>query len=252
MRIAPLRNKDAHLIPKLIESGMNRSIFPLTIFSSKGYEAYINNLLTIAEKNRRVKLYGAFVDDHLAGYTEWRILEESLFLNNIYVFPEYQGFGFGKSLLVEHGKDLLHEYEKSTISLDVFADNKAAIHWYEKIGFINKQSTYWYVGEQTARTDSNSPTGCYVENYPNAEAEHKAYGFSMLTCSTRNGSYQIGRIKNQYYRITNPKFLHDYELLHYLYELDPCRRLIVLTNEEDLPNHYTLVCKSNRMSAVFN
>jgi GNAT superfamily N-acetyltransferase len=247
LRIEPLKSKDAHLIPKLIESGMDKDIFSLTIFSSKGYEAYLEKLLTIPEENRRVKLYGAFVGNHLAGYAEWRIYENSLFLNNIYVFPEYQGLGLGKSLLEKHGNKLMEEYRKSSITLDVFNNNAEAMRWYEKIGFVKQESINWFVGEQLTIT-RNSTFECYIENYPNAEAEQKAYDFSMFTCSTKNGVYQIGRIKNQFYRLTNPESLSNDDLLHCLYQFDPKRKLLLLTNEVFSSTFsFALTCVSNRM-----
>ena len=248
IRIEPLQIKDAHLIPKLIGSGMKKDIFPLTIFSSNGYEVYIKNLLTLPEKNRRVKLYGAFVDDRLAGYTEWRVFEEGLFLNNIYVFPEYQRFGIGKSLLVKHGNRLLDEYGKHKMSLDVFDHNEEAISWYEKIGFVRNDSTYWYIGEQPALARSNCTYDCYIENYPNAKAEHEAYEFSMFTCSTKNGVYQIGKLNNQFYRLTDSNALYDHDLLNCLLQLDSKRKLLLLTGEV-FSSHpeFTLACKSNRM-----
>ncbi|MEH6992338.1 GNAT family N-acetyltransferase [Neobacillus drentensis] len=248
IRVEPLKRKDAHLIPKLIESGMDKDIFSLTIFSSNRYEAYLENLLTIPEENRRVKLYGAFVGDHLAGYTEWRIFENSLFLNNIYVFPEYQGLGIGKSLLEKHGNKLVVEYGKSNLTLDVFDNNAEAVRWYEKIGFVKQNSTNWYVGEQPALTRDNLTYECYIENYPNAEVEQKAYDFSMFTCSTKNGVYQIGRIRNQFYRLTNPESLNNDDLLHFLYQFDPKRKLLLLTSDEFSSEFsFTLSCVSNRM-----
>ncbi|MEC1526141.1 N-acetyltransferase [Neobacillus niacini] len=247
LRIEPLKSKDAHLIPKLIESGMDKGIFKLTIFSSKGYGAYLEKLLTIPEEHRRVKLYGAFVGDQLAGYTEWRIFENSLFLNNIYVFPDYQGLGLGKSLLEEHGNKLMEEYRKSSITLDVFNNNAKAMSWYEKIGFVKQESINWNVGEQLAITP-NSAFECYIENYPNAEAEQKAYDFSLFTCSTKNGIYQIGRIKNQFYRLTNTESLNNADLLHCLYQVDPKRKILLLSNEEFSSNFsFALACVSSRM-----
>ncbi|MED1468855.1 GNAT family N-acetyltransferase [Bacillus salipaludis] len=248
IRIESLKNNNVHLIPKLIESGMNKDIFQLTIFSSIGYERYLKNLLKIPEAFRGVKLYGAFIDDKLAGYTEWRTTENHLFLNNIYVFPEYQGMGIGKSLLVKHGLQLLEENGKSNILLDVFDNNAEAISWYEKIGFIKKVATNWYVREQTLLKNDTFANECVIENYPNADVEHKAYGFSMLTCSTRQGVYQIGRLKNHFYRLTNIKSLNDHDLLHCLYMLDPRRKLLIMSRES-FSNSFpvTLACISNRM-----
>ncbi|PFO04944.1 hypothetical protein COJ85_10615 [Bacillus sp. AFS076308] len=249
IRIEPFKNKDVKIIPKLIETGMDKDIFPLTIFSSNGYEAYLRKQLKISEKNRRAKFYAAFIDDELAGYSEWRYLENSLLLNNIYVSPEYRGVGIGKFLLVKHGAQLLAEYKKSIISLDVFENNTAAMSWYKKMGFVIEDTTSWYVGEQSFFPDTNSSNECFIENYPNAEAEHKLFGFSMLTCKTRNGVYQIGRIKSQFYRLTSTNSLHDYDLLHCLYQLDPTRKLLLLTSGEissRIP--FKIACKSSRMN----
>lgn len=136
MRIEPFKSIDVYLIPKLIELGMDKNIFPLTIFSSDGYEAYLREQLKLSEEYRRIKLYAAFIDDQFAGYSEWRILENCLFLNNIYVSQRYQGLGIGKFLLETHGAELLAEHKKSIISLDVFDNNTKAISWYKKWVFL--------------------------------------------------------------------------------------------------------------------
>lgn len=250
IQIEPLRNTDAHLIPKLIKSGMDQDIFALTIFSARGYENYLKNLLLIPENNRTVKLYGAFVDGQLAGYSEWRIFEKSIFLNNIYVFPEFQGIGIGKILLIKHGRKLMNKYEKMVMSLDVFENNAEALRWYQRIGFEKENVTHWYLGEQTSIPISDR---CYIEHYPKAIAEQEAYDFSMFTCSTNKGVYQIGRIKNHYYRLTDSKGLNDLGLLHCLYKLAPNRKILLLTNEiPSSPASFRLACKSYRMSLDLN
>ena len=250
--IQPLHRKDAQYIPKLIESGINKDILFLTIYHSKGYEEYLKTLLTIPEGNRRIKFYGAFVDGHLAGYSEWRIYEDGLFLNNIFVSPEYQGLGIGKLLLVNHGKNLLDQNGKSIMSLDVFEHNTGALRWYKRLGFVRNYSTDWFIGEQPSFAYDHNADHCYIENYPIAEAEHKAYNFSMLTCSTKEGVYQIGRLQNQFYRLPNIHSLNDDDLLHCLFQSDPKRKLLLLTSEEfSSQSKLTLACKSFRMIKEF-
>lgn len=250
--IQPLNRKDAHYIPRLIESGIKKDILCLTIYHAKGYEEYLKTLLSIPEENRRIKFYGAFVDGHLAGYSEWRIVEDGLFLNNIFVFPEYQGMGIGKLLLVNHGKNLLDISGNSIMSLDVFEHNTEALNWYKRLGFVRKHTTYWYTGEQPSFANDNNAIRCYIENYPSAEAEHKTYNFSMLTCSTKEGVYQIGRLNDQFYRLQNMNALNDDDLLHCLYQSDPNRKLLLLTSEEFFSqSKFTLACKSFRMIKEF-
>lgn len=231
--IKPLEEKYISIVPTLIKAEMSSDIFPLTIYSSRGYKDYLLNIVKVPPRHRKIKFYGAFVEGNLVGYSEWRLFKEQLFLNNIYVFSKYQGFGIGKFLLMNHGKDLMKKHNKSSIVLDVFDCNLKALLWYGKLGFKEVDSTYWYLGEQQpVNTQLDSNDECYIDNYTSAEAEQKYYDFSMLTCTTRKEIYHIGRIRDQYYRVTNPNLLNDQELLHCLFLLDPSRQFLLLTNEK--------------------
>lgn len=71
---------------------------------------------------------------HLRGMNEIRAPKNSLHINDIAVFPEYQGLGLGKRLVqfvIDNAKQRGFEY----VSLYVWADNNNAIEFYKKMGF---------------------------------------------------------------------------------------------------------------------
>lgn len=79
-----------------------------------------------------VKFY--FRARHLKGMDILSVPPKSLHINDIGVFPEYQGLGIGKELIkysIQKAIDDGHPY----LTLYVWADNEAAIGFYRKLGF---------------------------------------------------------------------------------------------------------------------
>lgn len=71
---------------------------------------------------------------HLKGMNEIKAPRSALHINDVAVFPEYQGMGIGKKLVefvISEAKKSKNDY----VSLYVWADNIKAIEFYKKIGF---------------------------------------------------------------------------------------------------------------------
>jgi ribosomal protein S18 acetylase RimI-like enzyme len=71
---------------------------------------------------------------HLRGMNEIKAPKNSLHINDIAVFPKYQGLGIGQQLVnfvIEEARKRHFSY----VSLYVWADNISAIRFYEKLGF---------------------------------------------------------------------------------------------------------------------
>ncbi|MCM3598329.1 GNAT family N-acetyltransferase [Metabacillus idriensis] len=246
LKILPILQIDAYIIQNLIQSGMRPDIFHKTIFSSRGYTTFLENILSFPESLRNIKFRGAYLNNRLVGFAEYRILNDSVFLNNIYVDKELQGKNIGKFLL-ETGYELADKYKKDKILLDVFDDNYAALAWYEKEGFKKISATNWYLGNQQAHVSKSFE--CLVENYPSAQAEQRLYYFSNLKIKTDTALYDIGRIKETFYRITSDRILEDTSILNGLYWMDPVRELIILTQKTKLSG-FINICTSNRMEKI--
>jgi len=72
---------------------------------------------------------------HLKGMNILKVPPNSLHINDVAVLPEFRGKGIGKAL-VEQTIDQARQNGNEYVSLYVWTDNKAAISFYEKIGFI--------------------------------------------------------------------------------------------------------------------
>ena len=243
IKIRPLNSKETEKIPSLIQSGIRADIYPLTIYSSEKYKFFVDDTMKQAKTN----FIGAFHKDTLLGFAEWRSNDIEIFLNNIYVKGSQRGLRIGTQLL-KYGMNQYRTQTTKYLSLDVFDHNKNAKLWYERLGMEKQHVTYWHIAKQTRLEMNNGLVLTSVCNLKNADEQHTKYGFSMLQISTENGNYEIGRITNNYYRIHQPEALSDEQLKLKLYEMDPYRKLLLLSDNPNV-NGFTAVCTSNRMKA---
>jgi GNAT superfamily N-acetyltransferase len=243
-RIRPLRPDEAQQALDLILQGMEEAHLPLTIYLSHGYAAYLKSLLTLPQPLRETWYFGAEQGGRLVGMSEWRVLPDCVFLNNIYIDQEKRGGGIGKKLFAM-GIELARRYGLTILALDVFDAKKEARRWYEDLGFVAIQDSIWLTGDNLAQpTDS----GCAVLNYPQAQALQEVYGFSMLDVRTAQGLYHVGRIGDRLYRINSAAY-RDQALLAGLKQLDPKRRLLVISSEADAATtpELRIACRITRM-----
>lgn len=93
----------------------------------------------------------AIWDDQVVGYskTYWNVQDGQFFITSLYVLPKYQKLRLGKGML-EFGLDTCKKkYETDRVWLGVMVDNKPAIEWYERQGFVFNESKPFTIGKTT-------------------------------------------------------------------------------------------------------
>ena len=70
-------------------------------------------------------------DAKIVGFLHYLIHNEYIYLDKLYILPNYQNKSIGQGLM-RHFFDMFKEH---TIKLDVIGNNQKAIHFYEKHGF---------------------------------------------------------------------------------------------------------------------
>ena len=240
IQIKPLLVPDADCIPALTESGVRGAVFPLTIYSSPKYNQFVKNAMT---NSSQAKFFGAYYHDDFLGFAEWRTTEEELFLNNIAISKESRGLGVG-SFLYHNGISTLQTPSMKFLALDVFEENIEAKLWYERLGYELHDFTYWQVGQQQS-DERFKKIDFHIANLQEAQEHHGKYGFSMLIIVTNQDQYRIGRINDNYFRISH-EGLTDCDLLGALYQIDRDRRLLLLSKQPAVDG-FEKVCTSNRM-----
>jgi ribosomal protein S18 acetylase RimI-like enzyme len=116
------------------ERPFNPSIKPLdaNYYDLKGMVNDDNTLLLVAVDDNQI--IGSGYAQIRASKTSSLIHEVHSYLGFMYVTPEFRGLGINKMII-----DKLIEWTKGKgiydVYLDVYADNKAAVRAYEKVGF---------------------------------------------------------------------------------------------------------------------
>ena len=95
----------------------------------------LDNVRSEIEKENAVFM-GAFYEEQLVGYASCYIVEETAYMNNVGVHPNYRQLGIGKTL-IQSLEGLALDRNASVLTLEVRSKNKPAIAMYEKLGYKN-------------------------------------------------------------------------------------------------------------------
>lgn len=99
-------------------------------------------LKEVIEASKSDFVFIAQLNNSIEAFIHFKLLNDTIFLNNICVSANLQGLGVGKKLL-KYGLDLLNDETFSFFSLDVFLSNSKALKWYEKLGLKVQESHEW-------------------------------------------------------------------------------------------------------------
>jgi ribosomal protein S18 acetylase RimI-like enzyme len=214
---------DASPIVEIIRQGFSPALLDCMIYGCAGISTYVEQqiTLTLADTFFAVAVSGR----DILGCIELRLFPDTLFLNYIAVRPEVRGLGIGSRLL-KYALEIVSRPVHRTMQLDVFEENRAALAWYERLGFdVIERRNWWEI--QLAAPDDVPEIG-YISGYPQAEICQREFGFSQFRFVTSGGEYTIGRIGNRWFRITQPSAVEDRAVLSMLSHLAPNRHVLAI------------------------
>ncbi|MDQ0208662.1 GNAT family N-acetyltransferase [Alkalicoccobacillus murimartini] len=117
-------------------------------------KAYNLNQLVKELKNESSMFYFIYDEANIAGYLKINVNEaqseqmshDRLEVERIYIRKEFQGKGLGK-YLIEKAIMTATDLNKKKIWLGVWEENKKAIRFYHKIGFLQTGTHSFYMGD---------------------------------------------------------------------------------------------------------
>lgn len=101
---------------------------------------FFNYLLKIIN-NSNEYFYGLFDNNKLEGFIHFKIFNDTLFLNNIYISESFRGGGVGSKFLKTAIENLGNKF--SRFSLDVLVSNTHIYNWYERLGLNPTIELQW-------------------------------------------------------------------------------------------------------------
>lgn len=234
----PIVSADFAAIVPFTASMLSQAEFECTIFSCQGYTEFLQRSLKL-DPHTATRLIGIYLAEKLIGFAEWRRMEPTFILNNLFICEGYRGLGIG-SKMMRYGYGLAKEQGLSSITLDVFAWNEPALKWYRSHGFVEASRSYWYKGANPLlnRMSDKLPEPWYiVEDHPQAEVLQAVFGFSQLRIRLKQKEIHVGRLGPQYFRFQAPNGELDAELLGVLAHMEPERALFVMSPYPSLVNN---------------
>lgn len=166
----------------------------------------------------------------VAGFIQIRLRPGGIFANNIYVSPDHRGMGVGRRLF-DRSLKAAGACSPQTVFLDVFEENNRALQWYRRLGFKEVERSAWTAG---ALPPGGSDGDYFVSGKPQADIVHEHFGFSLLSVTTRDRSYDVGRLGDRWFRLYDSRALWDDDLLAALRRLGPSRDFFLILAESEL------------------
>lgn len=122
--LRPLNRKD------ILNPYFLKWLFSLYEFSEDEPEKFNFDIL-VYDKDRYA--YGYFIKDKLEAFFVITTTKKKgiLLISMLFINPKYQNKGIGQEIF----KHILNKWNDYDLMLEVFADNKRALHIYEKYGF---------------------------------------------------------------------------------------------------------------------
>lgn len=108
--------------------------------AQKNFIETTQECLDEAKECANFKPVGLYADNRLVGFAMYGHFPEGgesgrVWLDRFLIDANYQGFGYGKKMLLAMIQKLADEFSCNEIYLSVYEDNIAAIYLYEKYGF---------------------------------------------------------------------------------------------------------------------
>lgn len=216
--------EDAEGIVNAIRSGFDPSLLDLLIYGCPGIAQYTKYQIGIPKGLSEILYVVAEIEDGIAGCIELRRLTNALFLNYISILHKFRHRRLAKQLL-KASIDHVRNPEHQDMFLDVLDRNSVAVDWYQGLGFEPCYSTDWW---DIPLGHNQTLENIRLSGYPQAEVVHSEFGFSQFTLITAKNQYQIGRIGQKWFRLTQKEALADPAVLPALWRLERKRHALAI------------------------
>ncbi|HYU60210.1 MAG TPA: GNAT family N-acetyltransferase [Solirubrobacterales bacterium] len=222
---------DAAAIVELVRASFDPAVLELSIYGCDGIESYVRALIEVEPRGADTTFSVAATGDRPIAIAELRQLPDSLFLNYIAVAPEVRRQGVGTALLAA-ALGRARRHGQRTLALDVMEGNDPARAWYRGLGLREGPATDWWT---LAPPGADTYPAAPVSGWAQAAACQRAFGFAEVGVQATRGSYRIGLLGRDWFRVTDPAALDDAALGATLRVLDPARSLLALVPRGALP-----------------
>ncbi len=246
--IRPAKAQDSDAIAALMREGVSEQTRRITILGSPYLARFIADELA---GNKNDEYVMCTVRERVVGMCSWRHTDTALHLNHIGVAADMRGQGLGAALMLD-GLRRIRRASQHEVSTDVFFDTPRTQAWYRSLSMRSEKHVCW-IQVPLRLSTSDGERRCTISGLEEAAADHFRYGFSHVTLTTNSGSYQVGRLGPDLFRVGTFAMLLDPAAIQGLARFDAERQLVCFGSAEDYtnlsPGTNSVVAESERLSS---
>lgn len=222
----PAVEPQSSAIAELLSSGFSPLVQPILLYKCRGAAEYIRCQIASCDRADSA-FFVAQESEIVVAAVELRRRPNGLFLNYIGVKDDYRKKRIATALLKTAVQFLSNG--SGRITLDVIEDNTPALNWYTGLGFEQRS-----VSEMVELAPPNDalPIPVWLSGAPQAALSQARFGFSLLTLITSAGEFNLGRVGESWFRLTDPTAAADARVLAALKTLDRGRRIFAVVPED--------------------
>ncbi|WP_198394866.1 GNAT family N-acetyltransferase [Brevibacterium yomogidense] len=199
LRVQPLADEHLAHFGDILRSTVEPEHQRFLVDNQHGYLDYLRLVTRFPASfpHHRLRVI-AGPDGGPAAFADFRVPPSGAgFLSSLVVFPEFRRRGLSRRLLTAFACEFR---EATTLSLDVFVDNEAAIGLYTSTGLRPIATEYWLVrdlpearaGSPLAHPDEPASQGLEIRDLPQVMSMHEAYGFSSFVAAGAESRGRVG------------------------------------------------------------
>ncbi|MDB5144676.1 MAG: hypothetical protein JWQ66_3389 [Mucilaginibacter sp.] len=183
-------------ILRLLRNSYSKEISKFLIYADDNYLNYLKKI-SLDKQNVYIYYLKNTDNDDFIGFTLFKKINSSLFLNQFIIENAYQNKGLGKYLLINSIKMIESTIGKGAfknLELEAFSSNILVNQWYRKMGLEVCGIRSWYLASKNTNSTSIAPAK--TEKYESFVDENN---FTQLLNS--NGKHIGTVINNKYLRL---------------------------------------------------
>ena len=235
---------DAERIVEIFRAGFPRHLLPYTIYDQPGIVDYLRGMVSVQKVRTTSVTTVATHHGEVVAWAQFHRHPTLLFLNHIYVTPDFQGSGLGRVLLrdaISLAKDPTQIY----LGSEAFVENKKALSWYASLGLKPSDRLDWVeIKPEPARS---SPTWWSFDGLITGLASHRQFGFCRLLLRTERKEYVMRMLGQRFYRGNSFDVLDDPSAMTALHILDPARSLMIIASSVGKDTRYPTVAQGQQV-----
>jgi ribosomal protein S18 acetylase RimI-like enzyme len=238
------KRRDASAIVDIFRAGFPKALLPYTIYAQDGIVDYLKGMIQIQRVGTTSATAVAERDGEVIAWAQFHRHPRLLFLNHIYVTPEFQGTGVGRQLLKDAVEEI-RDPSQTYLGSEAFSSNSNALSWYAELGLEPTEEVDWI--EMKPRPSEAEDIWWSFDGLITGLAALQRYGFCRIVLRTPHQPYVVRSLGTSIFRANGFDILDDPSALTGLHTLNRHRSLMCVATAPQSGTDYPIIATGQKV-----